>query len=526
MFVNPRGDRRTLKRRTSHRPRRRKGLHRMLENLLFSAGSIAVGFVLLNQGAKFITDNATRISGRIGRSRFVFGALFVSTLSALPELLVSGIAAEEGSPDIALGNALASTVVTIAFVIGVSALVRPIKTSREIVLRDAVFLAIVSLVAATLLLDGNLTQYEGVALIALFVPYILNLAISQRTGPADEIEERVEDMTIGLQFTGWIFGRKVEVRAGLSWLIFGVLWSVMGAQFLVQGAINLSTVVGMSPWFVGITLVALGTSLPDIAAAYHATRRGYTDLVLGEGIGAAVVATAGLFPAAGGDALPATGRAEFHFLDESPLFVPTVLGPAAARRGGLSGPTSGGGSRLHARWRRGWSAGHRGRGHRHRMRSGVLHHPELFFHVGALVDPRDRRPRDPVEEALPRVALRGGTNEAVDQDKEWEDFRDISDHRMHDVEVPVDRDDPEREDFLADGAGENRLEQDRVDEPDRPPEEQNEPPGPCEEREGDGEEQSDDDDHDGVEQEGDEPTDPMLLQSRIVTDQIECRRHV
>src|SRR5437016_3012017 len=88
----------------------------MLESLLFSAGFIAVGFVLLNQGAKFITDNATRISGRIGRSRFVFGALFVSTLSALPELLVSGIAAEEGSPDIALGNALASTVVTIAFV--------------------------------------------------------------------------------------------------------------------------------------------------------------------------------------------------------------------------------------------------------------------------------------------------------------------------------------------------------------------------------------------------------------------------
>src|SRR2546430_15718995 len=155
-----------------------EGLRRMLENLLFSAGSIAVGFVLLNQGAKFITDNATRISGRIGRSRFVFGALFVSTLSALPELLVSGIAAEEGSPDIALGNALASTVVTIAFVIGVSALVRPIKTSKEIVLRDAVFLAIVSLVAATPLLDRHLAPYQGVPLIALVVPSILNLTIS------------------------------------------------------------------------------------------------------------------------------------------------------------------------------------------------------------------------------------------------------------------------------------------------------------------------------------------------------------
>src|SRR5437879_10767641 len=126
----------------------------MLGTTLLWLGAIAVGFVLLNQGAKFITDNATRISGRIGRSRFVVGALFVSTLSAIPELLVSGIAAGEGNTDIALGNALASTVVTIAFVIGASALFRPIKTSREIVLRDAVFLAIVPVGAAPIPLDG------------------------------------------------------------------------------------------------------------------------------------------------------------------------------------------------------------------------------------------------------------------------------------------------------------------------------------------------------------------------------------
>src|SRR2546426_7706489 len=92
-FVNPPDRRRTLMPGTPHRSGRQKGRHRMLESLFLSAGSIAVGFLLLNQGAKFITDNATRISGRIGRSRFVFGALFVSTLSALPELLVSGIAA-------------------------------------------------------------------------------------------------------------------------------------------------------------------------------------------------------------------------------------------------------------------------------------------------------------------------------------------------------------------------------------------------------------------------------------------------
>lgn len=254
-------------------------------------GAIAAGFVLLNQGAKFLTDNAARLSRRIGRSRFVVGALLVSTLAAMPELLVSGVAVREGSVDLALGNALASNVVTIAFVIGMSAVVRPIKATKEIVLRDAVFLAVVSLVAAALLLDGNLSRFEAIALMALFIPYTLNLLVSQKTTPDREIEERIESMRIEMEFTGWIFGRKIEVRAGLRWLVFGILWSVLGAEFLVQGAIGLSRAIDVSPWLLGITVVALATSLPDIAAAYQATRRGYTDLVLGEGIGAAVVTT-------------------------------------------------------------------------------------------------------------------------------------------------------------------------------------------------------------------------------------------
>ncbi len=263
----------------------------LVSSLALWLGAIAIGFVVLNQGAKFITDNAAKLSFKIGRSRFVIGALLVSTLSAMPELLVSAVAVKDGSPDLALGNALASNVVTIAFVIGLSALVRPIKASKEIVLRDAVFLAVVSLVAATLLLDGDFTVFKGVALIALFVPYSLNLLVSQKTSSESEIENRIESMRIEMELTGWIFGRRVEVRAGMKWLVFGVLWSVMGAEFLVQGAIGLSEASGLSPWILGITVVALATSLPDIAAAFHATQEGFTDLVLGEGIGAAVVTT-------------------------------------------------------------------------------------------------------------------------------------------------------------------------------------------------------------------------------------------
>jgi len=253
------------------------------------AGAVVVGFLVLNQGAKLITDNAIVVARKFKQSRFAVGVLFVSTLAALPEVLVSVLALKEGSPGIALGNALASSVVTVGFVIGLAALIKPIRTTREIALRDAVFLATFALVSSILLLDGDLTAYEGIVLIALFVPYTINLYISQQEAPAEELEQKVRDLKIELAMTGWLFGRRVEIRAGARWLTFGVLWAVMGAQFIVQGAMQLSHLLDIDPWILGITVVAFGTSLPDIAASYHASRKGFSDLALGEGIGANIV---------------------------------------------------------------------------------------------------------------------------------------------------------------------------------------------------------------------------------------------
>ena len=257
--------------------------------VVFDIVLIGAGFLFLNQGAKFLTDNAAVVAGRLGASRFVIGALLVSTLAALPEVLVSTFALKEGSPEIALGNALASNVVTIAFVIGLSAIVLPLRTNRETVMRDAVFLATVTIVAAALLLDGNLSAFDGLALVALFVPYTVNLVIAQRRSRPEDLELAMDDIKLELSLTGALFGRKIEIRAGLKWLLFGIVWAVVGAQFVAFGAVQLSRHLGINPWMIGLTAVALGTSLPDIVAAYHATRRGYSDLALGLGIGACVV---------------------------------------------------------------------------------------------------------------------------------------------------------------------------------------------------------------------------------------------
>ncbi len=250
---------------------------------------VAIGFVVLNQGAKFITDNAVVVSRGLGISRFVVGMLIVSTLAAMPEVLVSLLALEEGAKDIALGNGLASNVVTVAFVIGLTAVIVPLKVTREMIMRDAVFLMTVTIVASVLLLDGNLTLLEGIALMILFVPYTMNLLLVERVTDPKELAESMEDATIQLELMGHLFGRKIEIRAGLQWLVFGILWTVIGAELVVRSALKLTGDFDLDPFLIGITVVALGTTLPDIAASYHAAKRGFGDLALGEGIGANIV---------------------------------------------------------------------------------------------------------------------------------------------------------------------------------------------------------------------------------------------
>jgi cation:H+ antiporter len=250
---------------------------------------VAIGFVVLNQGAKFITDNAVAVSRSFGISKFVIGMLVVSTLAAMPEVLVSIIALEEGSTQIALSNGLASNVVTIAFVIGLTAVIVPLKVTRDMIMRDAVFLMTVTIVASVLLLDGNLTLLEGVALMILFIPYTMNLLMIKRVSDPKELEQTLEDATIQLELMGHIFSRKIEIRAGPQWLVFGILWTVIGAELVVRSILGMTNDFGLDPWLVGITLVAMGTTLPDIAASYHAAKRGFGDLALGEGIGANIV---------------------------------------------------------------------------------------------------------------------------------------------------------------------------------------------------------------------------------------------
>jgi len=255
-------------------------------DILILFALIALGLIFLDEGSNLISDNATVVARRAGSSRFAIGILVVSTLASMPETLVSLLAMHAGSNDIAMANALVSIIVNISFIIGLSAIIMPLRTTREMITRDAVFLLTMTIVVSALLLDGNLSRLDGIVLLLLYIPYAINLWIAEKRMGKEEIHASLKDVFAELMLFGRIFNRGFKVRAGPIWLVVGIFMAVLGAEFLTRGSIEVSKSMGISEWLIGATIVAVGTSIPDIAAAYHATRKGMTDLALASGIGA------------------------------------------------------------------------------------------------------------------------------------------------------------------------------------------------------------------------------------------------
>ena len=249
---------------------------------------ILPAFFVLNEGAKLVTDNAAGIARRTGRSKFVIGVLLVSTLGALPEVLVALLALLRGHPDLAIGSALGSHVLNASFMIGLPAVFVPIMVRRDIFSRDIVFLGVITLVVAALLADGDLTFFEGVVLMLLFIPYATNLLTTGRTQTPELREQLAEESEIELELMGTLFQRRVAIRAGFPWMLLGLVLLFIGAEVVTRGAESLLVLFGADEFLVGITVLSIGTSLPDIAAAVQAVRRGHPDLALAIGIGASI----------------------------------------------------------------------------------------------------------------------------------------------------------------------------------------------------------------------------------------------
>ncbi len=243
--------------------------------VLYLAAIIA-GFVILVWSADKFVEGAASTAKHLGMPSLLIGILIVGFGTSAPEMVVSAIAAMEGNPALALGNALGSNIVNIALILGVTAIVAPITVNSKIVKKEIPLLLLIVLASGYLLLDNSLTLVEGIVLISGFFTLIAWSIVSAFRGRGDALEAEMDSELIEHEMT---------LKAGIVWLVIGLLLLIASSRLLVWGAVGVAHEFGVSDLIIGLTIVALGTSLPELAASVIAARKGEHDIAIGNVVG-------------------------------------------------------------------------------------------------------------------------------------------------------------------------------------------------------------------------------------------------
>ncbi len=238
--------------------------------------SILAGLLLLTGGAEGLVRGAASLARRLGLSSLVIGLTVVAFGTSMPELVVSVGAALRGSPSVALGNVVGSNIANIGLILGTGALIAALRVKAQVIRFDMPILAAVSLLLAVLLADGQVSRLDGALLTTALVAY---LVYSVRWAEADvEVEAEFEE---ALPVPRGLALDLVLLGGGLALL-------VAGARLLVEGAVALATLLHVSEIVIGLTVVAVGTSLPELATSVVAAWREEGDIAVGNAVGSCI----------------------------------------------------------------------------------------------------------------------------------------------------------------------------------------------------------------------------------------------
>ncbi len=237
---------------------------------------LAAGFVLLIWAADRLVSGASALARNFGVPTLIVGLTIVGFGTSAPEMLVSAMASLRGNPSLAIGNAVGSNIANVGLILGLTALIYPLKVERVTLKREFPVLGMIMLVTLALMWNLNFSRIDGLILIAglaLLVAGMIVLGLTQgKSDPvaATLVDEVPQDMT---------------TRTALMWTGLGLVLLPLSAHILVNGAVGLATIVGVSEAVVGLTIVALGTSLPELAAAAACAFRKEDDLAIGNILG-------------------------------------------------------------------------------------------------------------------------------------------------------------------------------------------------------------------------------------------------
>ncbi|MFT5136984.1 MAG: cation:H+ antiporter [Arenicella sp.] len=250
--------------------------------MTFEVLAVIFGFVILVWSAeRFITGSAAT-AGHFGMSPLLIGTLIVGFGTSFPEMLVSAQAAVDGKPDLAIGNALGSNIINTALVLGLTALVSPILVHSNIVRKEIPMLIAIGGLFGLFIWDGQLTRLEaGFLLLGFFsligwAVYTAKLERKDTLGKHDNLGVEVEQE---------LAATELPLKRAFFWLFAGLALMVISSRILVWGAVGIAELLGVSNLIIGLTVIALGTSLPELAASIVAARKGQHDIAIGNVVG-------------------------------------------------------------------------------------------------------------------------------------------------------------------------------------------------------------------------------------------------
>lgn len=244
--------------------------------MLLAFLAIVAGLGLLVWSADKFVDGAAATAGFLSVPPLLIGMVIVGFGTSAPEMVVSAIAASQGNPGLALGNAYGSNIANIALILGVTALVCPIAVQSQVIKKEIPILIAVTALAAYQLIDGELTRMDAVVLLGVFAA-IMGWSIYQGLrGDSDAFAEEMEEE---------LSAKTMTPGRAMMWIAIGLVVLVASSQLLVWGAIEVAKVLGISDLIIGLTIVAVGTSLPELASSLTAARKNEPDIALGNVIG-------------------------------------------------------------------------------------------------------------------------------------------------------------------------------------------------------------------------------------------------
>ena len=247
-----------------------------MSELLMIAILILGGLVLLYFGADWLVKGAVTISLKFGLSPLIVGLTVVALGTSLPEALVSIQATLDNQGGIALGNVIGSNILNIALILGLSSLLQPLKVDSHLVKADVPILVGASFLLIVLLEDFHISRMEGALLLLGIVFYVTgNIMTVKRTSPA---EDQIEGMEVPED-------PSKNLLRDIGFLILGLIALALGSNFLVEGAVDLARIWGLSEALIGLTIVSIGTGTPELATALMAAYRKTADIAIGNAVG-------------------------------------------------------------------------------------------------------------------------------------------------------------------------------------------------------------------------------------------------